>query len=509
MAVFGAGELVVEKSNKPRIFVVGGARGIGFWFARNVLAQHLDRYDVHICDVETPKTVAPNSDFFWFRVEYKDGFIDELPEDIGDSDIIILSVPVSRLDELLGYLSCHISGGPQIVNFSSVQKVTNDQIKLALPGKCRIYGLHLLFGPGVSHPAGNSAVVTDLESHMRDDHVADFLGLTSSSGLFLEYSSAEKHDEMMQILQVGVHFTFFGFAQYLADRGIDFSELLKYRTLPAGFFLSFMARALSQPKLTYANIQLQDGGSDARKGIIDAMSKLDQAVSLSVAPKEVEAHLRGVSDAFKPDDLLEGVAATQAAIKAYELASRQIHDAVETEKIVGISVASQTKSGSDIRIGFVASEQRGAIEFDDRLRLLAEEIDGYSYALLRNEASITYFASKGLNFSEKIYPLSKKRFRFLPEDYVSQWIRDNVARATMSFPVSFIRFDPEAVSRLEQVVPLASRHLETVTFGKLFIRDDRVVTAVCFVEFESAISSEQARVEVLIHTKGVLVPTDQ
>ena len=260
----------------------------------------------------------------------------------------------------------------------------------------------------------------------------------------------------MQVLQVGVHFTFFGFAKYLADQEIDFSELLKYRTLPAGFFLSFMARALSQPKLTYANIQLQEDADRTRDEIVQGLSSLNEMVRSHAVPIELEKELRTISEVFKPEDLQEGVAATHAAVQAYELASRQIHDSVGERRLVGITLPVRDKDEVEVRIGFIETEERGSITVDDRLRLVDEPIDGYGCALLRNDASIEYFKKKhGLSFSKKVYALSKKRFRFLAEDYLSQWIQDNAVRARMSFPVRVLRFDAELVKRLEQLVPLS------------------------------------------------------
>lgn len=490
-----------------RVFIFGGARGIGYWFARKVLSKHLDKFEVHICDTAMPKTMAPKSDFYWRQVEYKDGFIDDFPEDISDSDILIISVPVSALDNLLDHLKRHIKGGPQVVNFCSVQHDTNNSIMSKLSGKCAVYGLHLLFGPGVSHPAGNNAVVTDLPSHLKNDWVSEFLNLVESSGLYLEYSSSEKHDQMMQILQVGVHYTFFGFAKYLRDQKIDFSELLKYRTLPAGFFLSFMARALAQPKLTYANIQIQSGADATRQQVIDGLTSLHSSILGGATPASVEVELREISDFFRIDDLQEGVAATHAAVQAYELASRQVHDAVGAKKLVGISIPAKDRDDVEVRIGFIDSEKRGSIKFDDRLKHLSESIDGYGYALLRNDASITYFKeTHGLSFKKNIYELSKKRFRFLADDYVQQWIRDNVIRARMSFPVIFNRFDAELTRRVEQLVPLSLPYVETLDFGKLFIQDDRTVTGVCFVIYEASVSSAKAREEILQRIDGLVRP---
>ncbi|MHA6266326.1 hypothetical protein ACXYMP_05615 [Aliiroseovarius sp. CAU 1755] len=493
------------ETKKSRVFVFGGVRGIGNWFARKVLSKHLDRYEVHICDVAPPKTMEPRSDFYWRTIEYKDGFIDDFPEDISDDDVVILSVPVSKLDGLLSCLRRHIRGRAQIVNFCSVQNETNSLIKRELPEDCVIYGLHLLFGPGVSHPAGNNAVVTDLPSHLRNEHVSEFLEYASSSGLNLEYSSSEKHDEMMQVLQVGVHFTFFGFAKYLADQEIDFSDLLKYRTLPAGFFLSFMARALSQPKLTYANIQLQEGAEESRNQIVAGLTSLNADIKSEATPASLESALRSISEVFKQEDLQEGVAATHAAVQAYEWASRQIHDAVDKSRLIGITLPVKDRDEVEVRIGFIQSEERGTIVFDDRLRRVDDSVEGYSYALLRNDASIAFFKKHhGLAFSKKTYPLSKKRFRFLAENYLTQWIHDNVVRARMSFPVQFVRFDAELVERVEQLIPLSVPYVESLKFDNLFIKPNREVTAVCFVTFEASVSTEQAKEDIMKRIDGLV-----
>jgi prephenate dehydrogenase len=488
----------VATTKKPRIFLFGGAKGIGYWFAIKVLLKNIDRYEVHLCDVETPVVIAPNSPFFWFRVTYSDGFISNLPEDISGRDIIILSVPVSKLEELLKHLRKHISGGPQIINFASVQNATNTAIRSHSSSECAVYGLHLLFGPGVSHPAGNNAVVTDLGDHADRREVKDFLKLLSDSGLYLEYSSAQKHDEMMQVLQVGVHFTFFAFAKYLSDQSIDFSELLKYRTLPAGFFLSFMARALSQPKLTYANIQLQDGADVARHNILSSFETLGSTLAGSRDPKTTEEVLRSISDSFRLEDLQEGVAATQAAVQAYELASRRIHDSVLTHELVGLSLATPDSDQPDIRIGYVTSEERGAINFENRLVQLNAPIHGFTFALFRNDASVENFREQGLNFKPTQVKLSKKRFRFLTQEYTLQWIRDNVARVRVSFPVKFHRFDPEILSRLKELLPLTIPSIDSVDFGKLFVgEEDLKVRAVCFVLFDGTVRTADVRSSIL------------
>jgi len=74
---------------------------------------------------------------------------------------------------------------------------------------------------------------------------------------------------------------------------------------------------------------------------------------------------------------------------------------------------------------------------------------------------------------------------------LNQWIFDNVVRAQLSFPVKFVRFDAELVERVEQLVPLSVPYVERLEFGDLFIRENRQVTAVCYVTYEASLGSEQ------------------
>lgn len=489
---------------KPRIFLFGGAKGIGNWFATRILLAKVELFDIYLCDVATPRTIPPGSPFYWQIVDYKDGTLADFEQRIESQDIIILSVPISALHKLVDHLKKHISGSPQVVNFSSVQGTTNSLIASELPSSCAVYGLHMLFGPGVSHPAGNNAVITDLGKNENRDDVKEFLKIVSDSGMFLEYTSSQKHDDMMQILQVGIHFTFFGFANYIMKSQIDFSELLKYRTLPAGFFLSFMARALSQPKLTYANIQLQAGADEARTSIISALEELHSGMKSTLNPEKIEETLRNIANYFKPDDLQEGVAATQVAVQATELASRQLHDAVKEQRLVGLSTINDRTEHLEIRIGYILSEKRGYIEFDNRLKEISP-IDGYNFVLFRTNASVEHFKKHGLQFRKDIVKLSKKKVSFLTPEYIEQWIRDNVARARTSFPITFFRFEPEVVKRLQELIPLKLPSIEQIQFDKFYFDDDMNVNAVCYVVFDATVSALEIKTKVLTAISSVAV----
>lgn len=170
---------------------------LGFGAFGRFSAPHLARhFDVSVYDTRDIREDARRAGVRSVSLEEAAG----LP-------VVVLAVPVQRLEGLLGSIRQQVKPGALVVDVSSVKLAPIEMMLRLLPESVRIVGTHPLFGPQ-SGKDGIAGLPVALCPARADEKtvacVRDFLGRTL--GLKVIQTSAGEHDRQMAYVQALTHF---------------------------------------------------------------------------------------------------------------------------------------------------------------------------------------------------------------------------------------------------------------------------------------------------------------
>lgn len=434
-----------------RVFIIGGARGIGHWFAQNVTTKHPDLYETFLCDVsfDVDKRIDLANEILLGK-----SLPDKLSNLVTASSIVIFSVPIDKLGESLNEIVPLLPRSCLIINFCSVQATTNELINKMVSGHRKAIGIHFLFGPGTQALAGKNVVVTDVEEPIHSNRLKQLLRLMKSEGAFIEYSSADLHDRMMNLMQTLVHFVYLAFAKYLSVSSIRPKDLLKFQTLPSAYFFSFVARVLLQGKLTYANIQNQPGAQDVREAFLDAALNLSQEISEEQDSAVLASRFEKLSENFDQADLKRLFATTEGSILSFDDDALVFQNLMQSNELVLV----KEKAGEpDERtlVGFVAENRKDTF-------VLRRVVFRLAYTAAQDTSKFCFW---GDDFSEYSQNLSTSQHLIDQDDLVQnfvelrksvsqissgivlqEWLAKSVEPICRSYNIVSTRFDKNEIS---------------------------------------------------------------
>lgn len=488
------------------IFVVGGARGIGWWFCDKFLSRYYPETPIIICDVDLPAEAITRTEFDWVKLEYSKTGFSNFPYTITKNDIVIFSVPIDVLEKVALSFRSVAETIPTIVNFCSVQNPTNLQLSEQF-GAENVFGVHLMFGPKVNNPAGNAIVITDAENNN-----SDFLHVLKrnfvKAGFFVEISESSLHDEMMNIVQTGVHYLFFAFASFLEEKKIKLSSVLKYQTLPGGVFLSFMARALAQDKRTYANIQNQVGASETRSSLVKSLVNLNKSFTVEknlsgevggrqndeakIQIEKIEERLKGISSWFDREEIRDAVAVTRVAIEATEHSAVHTNSLIQSKQSFTVLLSGYKRKKPAI-YGRILRQNRTTIFVENQLSSVRKKIDGepeQKYYLIESE-NTDYLACCGLTSEEietrrqslTVEKIKKDVMSILPRFETKAWISENLVTAYFDTYAVFPAFNHREIEAMRDSIVSMNPEIVSLNFSRFSVNSHTEVEAYCTIGF--------------------------
>lgn len=125
-------------------------------------------------------------------------------QEAASCDIVVLAMPIQKLEAALGEIAPHLARGALVVDVVSVKLKPKAIMERLLPPHVDIVGTHPLFGPqsGKNGIAGLTIAVCDARGG-RGDAVAAFCA--ENLGLKVVMTTAEEHDRQMAYVQGLTH----------------------------------------------------------------------------------------------------------------------------------------------------------------------------------------------------------------------------------------------------------------------------------------------------------------
>ncbi len=256
-------------TDKPKILIIGGNGKFGSWFVR------------YFKEKEIPVKIAGRKTR------------DTLLSDVAQSDIVIVSVPISKTVEVIQTIRDHVRSDALLCDFTSIKTQSMEEMLQAKSG-CGVTGIHPMFGPLVSTLPGQSIVFCSGRDNAWTTYLRDMFQLDDAQ---IIDSTPEDHDEKMAIVQALTHTVNVLFGAVLKDYNTDQINQFSSPVFRLQSILS--ARVLGGKPDLYANIAMEN---PLFKDVLDTLSNTFAKYEKAIQKKDYDAYEKmytEASDIFK------------------------------------------------------------------------------------------------------------------------------------------------------------------------------------------------------------------
>lgn len=197
----------LKQDHPKKIAIIGGAGRLGLFLSHYF---HDAGQNITIID-----KIKPKQDFF---------YIENIPNNITDFDVIIIATPIRESIKILNDLSDHEPKKTLVFDVSSLKNPLKKPLENLKSRGFLITSLHPMFGPKVKILFGRHIIRTSLNVKKADEEVHK---LFENSSLSMVDLSFDEHDMLMSDLLALPHLINILFLSMLKDNRNDLSKLLE------------------------------------------------------------------------------------------------------------------------------------------------------------------------------------------------------------------------------------------------------------------------------------------
>lgn len=219
------------------VTIIGGQGAMGQLFARQLTRSG---YEVQILDKHNQR---------------------ESEQLLAQSKCVIVSVPINAFEDVVSALPT-LPADCLLLDITSIKAEPLRVMKSYHSGP--VLGLHPMFGPDIPHWVKQTVVAC--EDELSGEALA-FIKQLEVWGCRISYMAANKHDELMQIVQVMRHLTTFVYGQFLAQQSFTLAEIEACSSPIYHLELMMVGRLFAQSPELYSDIMLAQ--FDAVEGRLD------------------------------------------------------------------------------------------------------------------------------------------------------------------------------------------------------------------------------------------------
>ena len=263
-----------------KIAIIGGTRGLGktlAWYLRDF------NFDVTVTgrDAIVGKQVSEE-----LGIKYSDNN----KKIVQNSDIVIVSVPISSAESVIEELAPFMKEGSLMMDVTSVKEGPTQKMQECISDGVEFIPTHPVFGPRTTDLKGQIIVLTPMEKGEWYPRIYKFL---EDKGMRIVETTAAHHDDMMGIVQVLTHFSYISTASAIERLKVDIKDTENYESPIYNLMIDTIARIVSQnPHLTYSIQHENKRGDKIRQALFDSMSELKDALTKEDEDEFVDIALR-------------------------------------------------------------------------------------------------------------------------------------------------------------------------------------------------------------------------
>jgi prephenate dehydrogenase len=248
-----------------RMLIIGGTGETGSWFAR----YFGDRgFDVSVWGPSGKSAVAAA-----IGVRYASN----LMEEAGQSDVVLVSVPIERTVEVIRDVAPRMRPGSLLMDVTSLKAEPVKAMKTYAPEGVEVIGTHPMFGPTMPTLRGQTIILTPVE-HGR--WLSAMRSLFEADGAHIEILDADEHDEIMAVVQALTHFAYIAIGSTLKMLDFDVERSRRFMSPVYEIMIDFVGRILDQNPELYASIQKNPKALAVRQTFIAECMRLSERAEL-------------------------------------------------------------------------------------------------------------------------------------------------------------------------------------------------------------------------------------
>ncbi len=257
-----------------RITIIGGAGGMGKWFAGFFKENGVE---VRIVD-KSDKTeeIAKEMNIQFLNTDVLKLEEGARREEIVDTDVLLVSVPIDMTVDVIERVGPEMHDGSLLMDITSVKKMPVEMMERRTNEGVEILGTHPLFGPSAKSMRGQTIIFVPLRKGPLYERIYEMF---ESNGARIEFLTAAEHDEIMSVIIGLVHFILLSFGVTLKNLDFDVERSRKYMNPAFEILMDFVGRHLHQDPHLYALIQSNFEMGQMHEAFLAAAKKLYELVS--------------------------------------------------------------------------------------------------------------------------------------------------------------------------------------------------------------------------------------
>lgn len=264
-----------------KMLIIGGTGEMGQWFTR-FSKEH--GYEVVVWGSSRRVDVAES-----MGVE----FASDLDHAIGDSDIVVVSVPIDITEKVIAETAPKMKDGSLLMDITSLKAKPIEAMKKYAPEGVEILGTHPMFGPSIPSLHGQIVIMTPVKGRC-DKWFPIIRALFENNGAHIEVIDAKEHDRFVSVVQGLTHFAYITIGTTFKRLDFDVNESRRFMSPVYEIMVDFVGRILGQNPYLYALIQMEN--PEVLK-VHEAFKEECMSVSDMVKQHDVEGFSKKMKDA--------------------------------------------------------------------------------------------------------------------------------------------------------------------------------------------------------------------
>ncbi len=247
-----------------QILIIGGTGETGSQFARYFKEKG---FDVAVWGPSGKTDVAAKMGV---------RFAQDMMNEVGESDIVLLSVPIEKTTEVVRQVAPRMHPGSLLMDVTSLKSEPVRAMRTYAPKGVEVLGTHPMFGPTMPTLKGQTIIFTPVERKSKK-WLPVMKSLFESDGARIELLDPEEHDEIMAVVQALTHFAYIGIGATLKALDFDVEKSRKFMSPIYEIMIDFVGRILDQSPELYAAIQKNPKAMRVRQTFVSECMRLCEA----------------------------------------------------------------------------------------------------------------------------------------------------------------------------------------------------------------------------------------
>jgi prephenate dehydrogenase len=257
-----------------QILILGGAGGMGEWFARFFKENNCD---VRILDIsDKTEAVAQVLGVPFSAVDILTMDAGALKGELADTDIVLVAVPIDVTERVIERVGPALREGSLLMDITSVKKAPVAMMEQCTNEGVEILGTHPLFGPSTRSIRGMPVIFVPIRKGPLYEKI---YSIFERNGAKLEFLTAAEHDGLMAVIQGLPHFVLFSFGITLKNLDFDVDRARRFMGPMYEVVLDFVGRLLHQDPYLYAQIQTNFEMRRVHEAFLASATRLSELVS--------------------------------------------------------------------------------------------------------------------------------------------------------------------------------------------------------------------------------------